>query len=49
MQNSLSIPTFVLISLVKIVVAIGVLLTSVAYTVWFERKLVGHIQNRWGP
>jgi len=26
-----------------------VLLTAVAYTVWLERKVVGHIQNRWGP
>ena len=25
------------------------LLTAVAYTVWLERKVVGHIQNRWGP
>src|SRR5512138_1686578 len=30
-------------------VALGVLLTIVAYTVWFERKLVGRIQNRYGP
>lgn len=30
-------------------IALAVLLTVVAYTVWFERKLVGHIQNRWGP
>ena len=45
----MSITSFVLISLVKIVLAIGVLLTSVAYLTWFERKLVGHIQNRWGP
>src|ERR1035438_8727919 len=22
---------------------------SVAYTVWLERKLVGRMQNRWGP
>lgn len=41
--------TFVLVSLVKIVIAIFVLLTAVAYTVWLERKVVGHIQNRWGP
>src|SRR6202050_5261723 len=27
----------------------GILLTAVAYTVWLERKVVGHIQNRWGP
>jgi NADH-quinone oxidoreductase subunit H len=26
-----------------------VLLTAVAYTVWLERKVVGHMQNRWGP
>jgi len=40
---------FILISIVKIAVAVGVLLTAVAYTVWLERKVVGHIQNRWGP
>ena len=48
-DNSLPVTSFILISLVKIVLAIGVLLTSVAYLTWFERKLVGHIQNRWGP
>src|SRR5271157_2347701 len=45
----MSITSFVLISLIKIALAIVVLLTSVAYLTWFERKLVGHIQNRWGP
>ncbi|HEV2022235.1 MAG TPA: NADH-quinone oxidoreductase subunit NuoH [Terriglobales bacterium] len=41
--------TFVAITVVKSAVLLGVLLTAVAYTVWLERKVVGHIQNRWGP
>src|SRR3954469_20174398 len=40
---------FVAVSALKSVVIIFLLLTAVAYTVWLERKLVGHIQNRWGP
>jgi NADH-quinone oxidoreductase subunit H len=40
---------YVGIAIVKIVVVVILLLTGVAYTVWLERKLVGHIQNRWGP
>ncbi|HVP44908.1 MAG TPA: NADH-quinone oxidoreductase subunit NuoH [Terriglobales bacterium] len=43
------IATFLIVSVVKIAIVIVVLLTAVAYTVWLERKLVGHIQNRWGP
>jgi NADH-quinone oxidoreductase subunit H len=40
---------FFLWSLLKVAVVTVVLLMAVAYTVLLERKLVGRIQNRWGP
>ena len=40
---------FILWSLLKVVVVTVVFLMGVAYTVLLERKLVGRIQNRWGP
>ncbi len=45
----MSIGLFILVSVVKILIAVFVLLTAVAYTVLLERKVVGHMQNRWGP
>ncbi len=45
----MGIGTFILVSLIKIVIAIFVLLTAVAYTTLLERKVVAHMQNRWGP
>jgi NADH-quinone oxidoreductase subunit H len=45
----MSIGLFILVSVIKIVIAILVMLTGVAYTTLAERKVVAHIQNRWGP
>ncbi len=45
----MSIGLFILVSLIKIVIALAILLTAVAYTTLAERKVVAHIQNRWGP
>jgi NADH-quinone oxidoreductase subunit H len=41
--------TFLIAAVIKIVLVIFLLLTGVAYMTWLERKVVGHIQNRWGP
>jgi NADH-quinone oxidoreductase subunit H len=41
--------TFLLLCVIKIVIVLVITLTSVAYTVLLERKVAGHMQNRWGP
>jgi NADH-quinone oxidoreductase subunit H len=45
----MSIGTYILVSVIKIVLVVFILLTAVAYAVLMERKVVGHMQNRWGP
>jgi NADH-quinone oxidoreductase subunit H len=41
--------TFLLLSILKVLVVVVITLTAVAYTVLLERKVLGRIQNRWGP
>lgn len=45
----MTIGMYILVSVIKILIVVFVLLTAVAYTVLLERKVVGHMQNRWGP
>jgi NADH-quinone oxidoreductase subunit H len=37
------------VALPKVVILLFVMLTALAYLTWFERKVVAHIQARWGP
>ena len=37
------------VSLVKVAVLLFLVLTVLAYLSWFERKVIAHIQSRWGP
>ena len=41
--------SYIIIGVTKSAIVIFVLLTAVAYAVWLERKVVGRMQNRWGP
>ncbi len=40
---------FLLLNVLKVIIVTVILLVCVAYTVLLERKVVGRIQNRWGP
>jgi NADH-quinone oxidoreductase subunit H len=40
---------FALLSVIKVAVVLLITLMCVAYTVLLERKLLGRMQNRWGP
>jgi NADH-quinone oxidoreductase subunit H len=49
MSHLSQLQTFLLLSILKIAVVLVITLTAVAYTVLLERKVLGRMQNRWGP
>ncbi len=49
MKNLTDFEVFFLLSVLKVVVVLVITLTAVAYTVLLERKVIGRMQNRWGP
>ncbi len=36
-------------AVVKIAVLLFIVMTALAYLTWLERKVIAHIQSRWGP
>jgi NADH-quinone oxidoreductase subunit H len=40
---------FLIVPIVKIVILVFIVLTVDAYLTWIERKVIAHIQARWGP
>src|SRR5437763_5843271 len=41
--------SFIVITLIKVLVVFAVLMTTLAYLQWIERKVIAHIQLRVGP
>ena len=49
MSEFLSQYAFIIVPVVKIVLLVFIVLTVDAYLTWLERKVIAHIQARWGP
>ena len=49
MSDFLTEYAFLIVPIVKVVILILIVLTVDAYLTWLERKVIAHIQARWGP
>ena len=49
MSHLTNFEVYLLLSVIKVAVVLVITLMCVAYTVLLERKLLGRMQNRWGP
>lgn len=49
MSDFLTEYAFLIVPIVKIVILVLIVLTVDAYLTWLERKVIAHIQARWGP
>jgi NADH-quinone oxidoreductase subunit H len=49
MTLSSNLQFLILESVIKIALILFIVLTAIAYLTWLERKVIAHIQSRWGP
>lgn len=49
MKDTLTHYAFLIVPIVKVAILLVIVLTIDAYLTWIERKVIAHIQARWGP